>query len=101
MGYYVNKLVLMSQKAKRILDFINMRYMAFYVGKSDNIIIDSRKRISMQSYEDILIKMKRSDKELIIMADILHIERLVMNLTTNAKDAMPGIFPAGHHSYKN
>ena len=40
--------------------------------------------------EDIGLKTVLTEKELIIMADTLHIEQVFMNLATNARDAMPG-----------
>jgi PAS domain S-box-containing protein len=39
--------------------------------------------------EDIRIETRLSEEELIIMADSGHIEQIIMNLATNARDAMP------------
>lgn len=39
--------------------------------------------------EDINLKTKLSDDELIVMVDSLQIEQVLMNLATNARDAMP------------
>jgi PAS domain S-box-containing protein len=40
--------------------------------------------------EDIELTIQRADEELIVMADRGQIEQVIMNLVTNARDAMPG-----------
>ncbi len=40
--------------------------------------------------EDIVLKTNLSEKPLWIYADIIQIEQILMNLATNARDAMPG-----------
>lgn len=47
------------------------------------------KLLSKLIREDIELQMQLSKEELIIMADAGHIEQILMNLATNARDAMP------------
>lgn len=55
----------------------------------NSVILDMGKLLSKFIGEDIDIALRLSDKDLIIMADISHIEQIIINLATNARDAMP------------
>ena len=55
----------------------------------NNIIKSIEKLITRLIGEDIELKVKLSDKEIIVVADSGQIEQVLMNLATNARDAMP------------
>lgn len=55
----------------------------------NNVLLDMGKLLSKFIGEDIEINSSLSDKDLIIMADKSHLEQVIINLATNARDAMP------------
>ncbi len=55
----------------------------------NKIVEDSAKLLSRLIGEDIETSFTFTDKELTIMADNVQIEQILMNLATNARDAMP------------
>jgi PAS domain S-box-containing protein len=55
----------------------------------NDIVKKTIKFISMVIGEDIEVKTDLSDEELTVMADSRQIEQVLMNLITNARDAMP------------
>gem|GEM_PF-6543549 len=55
----------------------------------NKIIKELNKLLSRLITEDIELEMFLSDHKLIVMADKNQIEQVIMNLVTNAKDAMP------------
>jgi two-component system, cell cycle sensor histidine kinase and response regulator CckA len=59
------------------------------VNINDNIR-DLQKMLCRLVREDILIRLELSDQDLIVMADADQLDQVIINLTTNARDAMPG-----------
>ncbi len=57
--------------------------------KLNEIVSTSEKLLSRLIREDIELEMKLSDDGLTVMADAAQIEQILMNLVTNARDAMP------------
>ncbi|MBU1163832.1 MAG: PAS domain S-box protein, partial [Proteobacteria bacterium] len=57
--------------------------------KLNEIILKVEKLLSRLIGEDIEIRTMLADKDLTIMADSSQIEQVLMNLATNARDAMP------------
>lgn len=55
----------------------------------NNVLSDMGKLLSKFIGEDIEINCRLSDRDLIIMADRSHMEQIIMNLATNARDALP------------
>lgn len=55
----------------------------------NHIIRDIEKLIARLIGEDIEVKMHLSDEDIYILADTGQIEQVLMNLATNARDAMP------------
>jgi PAS domain S-box-containing protein len=55
----------------------------------NDIVKKAIKFISMVIGEDIEVRTELSDEELTVMADSRQIEQVLMNLITNARDAMP------------
>ncbi len=55
----------------------------------NNIVASVRKMLERLIGEDIELKTILADEELIVMADSGQIEQVLMNLATNARDAMP------------
>ncbi len=57
----------------------------------NRIIQDTKKLLSKFMGEDIELKIKLSESDLLIMADGIQLEQVIINLATNARDAMRGI----------
>jgi PAS domain S-box-containing protein len=55
----------------------------------NKVLLDTGKMLSKFIGEDIQINFRLSDKNLTIMADSSNIEQVIINLATNARDAMP------------
>ena len=56
----------------------------------NNIVRKVRNLLIRLIGEDIELKTRLTDKDLVVMADTGQIEQVLMNLATNARDAMPG-----------
>lgn len=63
---------------------INLQY-----ANLKDIITSTKKLLSRVIREDIELKISIPEKDLTIMSDSVQIEQVIMNLATNARDAMP------------
>jgi len=90
---YAKQILLSSDKAanltKSLLAFSRKQIINPRPVNINEIVKQSEKLMSRLISEDIELKTILSDKELIATADSGQIEQVLMNLATNARDAMP------------
>jgi PAS domain S-box-containing protein len=89
----VNDLFAVAERAtnltKSLLAFSRKQIISLMPVNLNDIIKNAEKILSRVMGEDIELKINLSDKDLPLMADLGQIEQVLMNLTTNARDAMP------------
>jgi PAS domain S-box-containing protein len=89
----VNDLFAVAERAasltKSLLAFSRKQIISLMPINLNDIIKNAEKILSRVMGEDIELKTNLSDKDLVIMADSGQIEQVLMNLVTNARDAMP------------
>lgn len=89
----IDKILVLANRASNItqglLTFSRKRYLELSPVKLNDIIISSEKLLSKFIGEDIVIRTKLTHKEPVITADRTQIEQVIVNLATNARDAMP------------
>lgn len=90
---YVDQILLASQKAadltSSLLTFSRQRDAKFDPINIDNHIEKTQKIIERLLSEDISIKISLKAANAVIMADETQIDQILLNLATNARDAMP------------
>ncbi|MBA4349406.1 MAG: hybrid sensor histidine kinase/response regulator, partial [Thermodesulfovibrio sp.] len=90
---YINDLLAVADRAanltKSLLAFSRKQIINPMPVNLNDIVKNAEKLISRVIREDIGIKIELFSQSLIIMADYMQIEQVLMNLTTNARDAMP------------
>jgi PAS domain S-box-containing protein len=90
---YVNKIIDSSEKATALVhSLLAFSRKQAINPKSVNVnsIIQKVKNLLMRLIgEDIELKTYLADKDLVVMADTEQLEQVLMNLATNARDAMP------------
>ncbi len=90
---YVQQILGSAERAatltKHILIFSRKQTIDIRPARINEIIIAIEKLISRLIGEDIELKLMLSKEDLTIRADIGQIEQILMNLATNARDAMP------------
>jgi PAS domain S-box-containing protein len=74
---------------KQILAFSRKQALDMKPVNINDIIVNLRKMLRRLVREDIGINLNLADRDLIVMADTGQIEQSLINLTTNARDAMP------------
>ena len=78
-----------AKLTRQLLAFSRKQIMSPKPVNLNDIIRDMEKLLTRLVSEDIEIKIMLSEKDLTIMADSGQIEQVIMNLATNARDAMP------------
>ncbi len=90
---YVEQILSSSEKAtsltKSLLSFSRKQIINPKAVDLNEIVARVSKLLSRLIGEDIELKAKLADEELIVMGDAGQIEQVLMNLVTNARDAMP------------
>jgi PAS domain S-box-containing protein len=90
---YVNDMLASAEKAvdliQSLLAFSRKQTISPMPVNLNEIVRDAEKFLSRIIGEDIDLKIDLSDKDLTVMADYRQIEQVLMNLATNARDAMP------------
>jgi len=91
---YVDQIIASSEKAanliQSLLAFSRKQVIELRPYKVRTIITGIEKLLKRLLTEDIELKVTLSDKKSTIMADITQMDQVLMNLATNARDAMPG-----------
>ncbi|RJR21194.1 MAG: PAS domain S-box protein [Nitrospiraceae bacterium] len=89
----IDKILLLSDRAAQItrglLTFSRKQHFEFVPVRLNEIIINIRSILANFIGEDIEVYTKLSDRDIIITADSAQIEQVILNLATNARDAMP------------
>jgi len=89
----MDKILLLANRASNItqglLTFSRKRYLELSPVKLNDIISSSEKLLSKFIGEDIAIRTKLTHKQPVITADRTQMEQVIVNLATNARDAMP------------
>lgn len=90
----IDKILALSDKAANItqglLAFSRKQHVESRPVNLNNVIRDTEKLFRNFIGEHIAFTSKLSVSELIIMADVTHLEQCIMNLVTNGRDAMIG-----------
>ncbi|MEK6743452.1 MAG: PAS domain S-box protein [Nitrospirota bacterium] len=74
---------------KRLLMFSRKSDIDIRPVKVNSIVTDMERFVSRILGEDIELTIKLEDRETIVIADVGQMEQVLMNLVTNARDAMP------------
>ena len=90
----IDKILALSEKAtditRGLLAFSRKQYFEFVPVRINDIMKIIGKLLVSFIGEDIAVRMKLTSKEPVILADRTQVEQVIMNLATNARDAMPG-----------
>ncbi|MEE9524632.1 MAG: PAS domain S-box protein [Thermodesulfovibrionales bacterium] len=90
---YVDQILSLSERAtsltKGLLAFSRKQIIDLKPIRVNDVISSSEKILSRLIGEDIELSVKLSEDDLVIMADSVQMEQVLMNLVTNARDAMP------------
>jgi signal transduction histidine kinase len=90
---YVDQILSASQKAtdltRSLLAFSRQQIISPKPVSLHNIINETEKLLKHLVTDDIAIKTVLADEDIIIMADPTQIDRILFNLSTNARDSMP------------
>ena len=91
---YADNILSSSEKAasltQSLLTFSRSQSMDIKPQKINAIVRGMESLLHRLLSEDLELRIHLSDQELTIMADISQIDQVLMNLATNARDAMPG-----------
>jgi PAS domain S-box-containing protein len=91
---YLNKMLTATEKAalltQSLLAYSRKQAIDLRPVDIKEIIHKSHNLLARLLREDIELTVRTADEDLTIMADSLQIEQVLMNLATNARDAMPG-----------
>jgi len=91
--HYIEQILQSSERAtaltQSLLAFGRKQLVKKELIKLDSVIGNFEKFLARLLREDIELKTQYSDEELTIVADRGQIEQVIMNLVTNARDAMP------------
>lgn len=89
---YINQIMSLSDKAanitKRLLSFSRKQYFDLKPIPASAIFEDNEKLLRMLLTEDIELQIEQSPKEMYLYADVTQLYQVIMNLVSNAKDAM-------------
>ena len=90
---YVDQMLASSEKAasltQNLLAFSRKQIIKLKPFEINAIIQDAKKLLKRLLTEDIELKLKLSDEDLTILTDTTQMHQILLNLATNARDAMP------------
>jgi len=78
-----------AQLTKKMLAFSRKQSLEVKIANLNDIISNFTKMLTMVTGENIELRLTPSEQDLIAKIDIGQIEQVLMNLATNARDAMP------------
>ena len=89
----VDQIVLSSEKAadltKSLLAFSRKQRISLEPHKVDDVVAGTAKLLKRLLTEDIVLKVELKADHAVAMLDVAQIDQVLMNLATNARDAMP------------
>ena len=90
---YVDQMLASSEKAasltQNLLAFSRKQMIKLEPFEINAIIKDTRRLLKRLLTEDIELRLKLSDEDLTILTDTTQMNQILLNLATNARDAMP------------
>ncbi len=90
---YADYILASAEKAahltQSLLVFSRQQVMTFKPCDLNDIIMGVQKLLKRLLTEDIELKVNLTEEKLVVMADIAQIDQVIINLLTNAMDAMP------------
>ena len=93
MSIYVDQILSSSQKAalltQSLLTFSRKQPMELKPIKVNTVVREAEKLLKRLLTEDIEFKLQLAASDPVIRADAIQIDQVLINLTTNARDAMP------------
>ena len=91
--HYINQILSASQKAANLtsslLAFGRRQPVALKPLRINELIMGTEKLLRRLITEDIALTVELSDEDMTIMADSTQVDQILLNLVTNARDAMP------------
>lgn len=91
---YVEQIRLSAERAAGLTDsllaFSRKQIICLKHLNINEIILKTEKLLSRLIREDVQIRTELCDEDLVILGDATKIEQIIINLATNARDAMPG-----------
>lgn len=91
---YIDPILSSAEKSanltRQLLAFSRKQLIEMKPVDINDLIVNIGKLIQRLIGEDIELRIRTTDKALIVMADRGQVEQVLMNLSTNARDAMPG-----------
>lgn len=92
--HYVDQILASSQKAanltQSLLAFSRKQTIELKPCPVNNVIEGVTKLLKRLLTEDIDLRVTLADKDIFVMCDVGQIDQVLINLATNARDAMPG-----------
>jgi len=98
---YADHILASAEKAagltQSLLAFSRKQPIELKPHKVNGIIKETEKLLRRLIPEDIYLEIIYDDDDITVMADVTHMEQVLMNMATNARDAMPqgGVFRIG------
>jgi two-component system NtrC family sensor kinase len=90
---YIDQIVLSSERAadltQSLLAFSRKQRITLEPHKVNAVVADTAKLLKRLLTEDITLKVDLTDDHAIAMLDVSQVDQVLMNLATNARDAMP------------
>jgi signal transduction histidine kinase len=90
---YVNQIITCSEKAanltQSLLAFSRRQRISLKAHNLNDLISDTGKMLQRLLAEDVEMMMELAGHNINVMADATQMDQVIMNLTTNARDAMP------------
>jgi PAS domain S-box-containing protein len=94
LNLYVDRMLTSAERAtgltQSLLAFSRKQLIQLEAHDTNKVIREAQKLLKRLLSEDIELKIGLSDERLTVMSDITQMDQILLNLATNARDAMPG-----------